>query len=108
MEAGTCWMQLGQPERAVEAFSPAHDGWPEELRRDRSLALARLASAQAAVGDVNEACRTSVEALQLMRASSSGRALRELRGVRSRLMGWARRPDIDAISQAIATLVAAA
>jgi tetratricopeptide (TPR) repeat protein len=104
MEAATCWLQLGQPDRAVTAFTQASQVWPSHLRRDHGLHLARRASAHAGVGDIAPACGLATQAIDTVRQTASARTVRELRRVADRLDPWRTRQDAGAVVTAVATL----
>ena len=109
MEAAACWTQLGQPGRALDVFDEVHANWPEDLRRDKGLSLARVAAARAAVGDRDRACSIGREAVGIAAATGSARTVSALRRVR-REAGerWRSDPEVQAICAAIASLVSKA
>jgi transcriptional regulator with XRE-family HTH domain len=108
MEAGTCWLRLGNADQALTAFSRASTDWNPELRRDQGLSLARRATAQAGVGDVGTACGTGHEALAAYVETRSARTLKELIRLRATLVPWSRDPQVVALRRAIASLAAVA
>jgi transcriptional regulator with XRE-family HTH domain len=106
MEAGTSWLTLGQHDRALEAFTWGGDAWPEALRRDRGLALARRATAHAAQGDVDQACSVGALAVGICRETGSARTLRELRRLRTFLRPLHREhPGAAQMHSAVASLM---
>lgn len=108
MEAADCWMRLGRPARALETYRMVTTAWPEALRRDRGLSLARLASVQATVGAVREACTSGAEAVAVARTTSSVRTLKELRRLQDALAPWSRDETAGALRGSIASVVASA
>lgn len=106
MEAANCWTQLGRPDRAVAAFAEARTDWPESLRRDKGLALARMSSAHASAGNHEQAVAVSREAIALASITRSARTVHELSRVRAHLAPWIREPDVAEVSAGIASLVA--
>ncbi|MGH2369661.1 MAG: XRE family transcriptional regulator [Chloroflexota bacterium] len=78
MEAAACWVQLGQPHRAVATLEQGLSSWPPEYKRDLRLCLARLALAHAAAGDAEQAYRVAQRALGIVKDTRSARTLREL------------------------------
>jgi tetratricopeptide (TPR) repeat protein len=75
IQRGACWLTLGQPARAVKVLESAIRSLPVAYRRDRGVGLSRQAAAFAAVDKPSEAARTAMEALDIARASGSGRVL---------------------------------
>ena len=108
MEAGTCWLDLGDADRALTAFSRVRTEWNPALRRDQGLSLARRASAYAGAGEVAIACGTAHQAIVVYEVTRSARTLKELARLRSRLVPWARDPQVVALRRAIASLTAIA
>jgi tetratricopeptide (TPR) repeat protein len=108
MEAGACWMQLGQPAKALSTYQLASREWPDALRRDHGLSLARLASAQAEVGAIDEACTTGSRAIAVANQTGSVRTLLELRRLRDALRPWERHGDAALVRASVASLVATA
>jgi hypothetical protein len=85
MEAAGCWRQLRQPGRALQLLSATGSAWPDALRRDNGLYLARLASAHAGAGDVLSACSIGAEAVAVAGVTHSVRTIIELRRLRGEL-----------------------
>jgi len=55
MEAASCWSKLARFDSAVAIYERSLQSWPETLRRDQGLCLARLTNAQAGGEDVEQA-----------------------------------------------------
>lgn len=105
MEAAACWLQLGQPDQALTMFALAPPAWPDGLRRDHGLHLARRATAHAGVRDVDAACDLAEQSLRTVRQTGSARTIRELRRLSHQLSLWQSRGDVTAVTAAVATLV---
>jgi len=104
MEAAACWTRLNKPEQALSVFRKNFADWPALQRRDRGLSLARLATAYAAVGEVEQACVIGGEAVQVAHVTGSARATQELYQLRRRLLPWKRQDAVSDLSHAITTL----
>jgi tetratricopeptide (TPR) repeat protein len=104
MEAGTCWSQLGEPEKAVSAFEQVSTAWDPAYRRDRGLFLARQAVARAGVEDVERAYRAGMEATVIAAATRSGRTIKELQKLRTRLAPWSSQDHVSSLRQKIVSL----
>lgn len=78
MEAGNCWIELGEPAKAIEVLQGSLIDWPPRFRRDRGLCLARLADAHARVAEPDEAIRIADHSLVIAVETSSHRTLRKL------------------------------
>lgn len=87
MEAGACWLKLGDSLRAVQALTCSAEAWPTGQDRDRGLCLARLAAAHAVADAPEAAAATGVAAVEAVRAANSARSLAQLRHVRLLLAG---------------------
>jgi transcriptional regulator with XRE-family HTH domain len=109
MEAGTCWVTLGDTVRALAAFSHSPtSGWDPALRRDQGLSLARRATALAGAGDVVAACQTAHEAIAIVTITRSSRILKELSRLPRQLKHQAHDPHVAVLRRAIASLTAVA
>lgn len=78
MEAAACWVQLGQPERALATLTDGLVGWEPRNRRDLGLGLARLATAYAETEQPDEALTTSELALDILETTHSHRIAQQL------------------------------
>ncbi|MER0477294.1 hypothetical protein ABR737_02770 [Streptomyces sp. Edi2] len=76
-QRANCWLLLGRPDRAVPILSTALASLPKIYRRDRGLLHARLATAHARNGDVDEGVDQARQALVVARSGGSTRTLRE-------------------------------
>ena len=70
MEAAHCWSQAGRFEAAISTYQESLSEWPEALRRDQGVCLTRLSNAQAGVGDVDQACTSGRQAVELVRSGT--------------------------------------
>ncbi|HEV8355130.1 MAG TPA: hypothetical protein VGR24_13190 [bacterium] len=105
METAACWGTLGRFDAAVTAYERGLQGWPDGLRRDQGLCLARLANAYAGREDVDQACSAGRQAVDVIRAAMSSRALSELQRVRVRLAPWRRHAEVSDLSDRIRGLL---
>ena len=105
MEAAACWGRLGRFDTAISTYERSLQAWPDALRRDQGLCLARLASAYAGREDVGQACRAGRQAVGVIRAATSSRALSELQRVRVRLAPWRRHAEVSDLSDRIRSLL---
>jgi tetratricopeptide (TPR) repeat protein len=62
---GLCYLQLGQPQKAVDELTTALNTLDPALRKHRCTALADLATALIQLGEVEEGCRQASQALRL-------------------------------------------
>ncbi|MEU6290263.1 hypothetical protein [Streptomyces sp. NPDC046988] len=76
-QRANCWLLLGRPDRAVPILSTALAALPLVYRRDRGLLLARLATAHARNGALDQAVDLARQALVVARSGGSKRTLRE-------------------------------
>jgi tetratricopeptide (TPR) repeat protein len=104
MEAANCWRTLGQFDKAVAAYEESLESWPDELRRDQGLCLARLSVAHAGREDIRSACTQGRRAIDVVRAAPSGRALNELQHLRVQLAPWRRDAEVSDLSDRIRSL----
>jgi transcriptional regulator with XRE-family HTH domain/tetratricopeptide (TPR) repeat protein len=94
MQRAASWIELGQPERAIDLFEDSLATLPSVHRRDRGVYLARLASAYALSGSPEIAVRKGWEALTVAQATGSRRITTELGQLRSRLASWESTPEV--------------
>jgi tetratricopeptide (TPR) repeat protein len=94
MEAAACWAKLGNYDAAIPIFERSIRSLPAQQRRDQGVCLARLANAYVGRGDVDSACRAGRQAVEVVGAATSQRALRELQALRVKLLPW--RKDAEA------------
>lgn len=102
MESALCLLVLRQPAAAEQACREALATWPEGLDRDRTLCLARRGVALIDLGEFDEACRTTMLAIDGVRSAPSGRALRMLRVITTRLRPLGRHASVRELTDALA------
>jgi tetratricopeptide (TPR) repeat protein len=73
MEAAHCWIELGQPDKAIGPLQHSLAEWKPEFRRDLGLCLARLAVAHASNGQVENALIVADRSLEIVRDTKSFR-----------------------------------
>jgi tetratricopeptide (TPR) repeat protein len=97
MEAGSCWLQLHRPVKAVECLEAALDGWPETFRRDRGLAMARLARALLANRELDKSCAVALDAVGVARSTASSRTNKQLRLLAQGLAPYRQMPVVSEV-----------
>jgi tetratricopeptide (TPR) repeat protein len=75
MEAADSYLTLHDAQRAAESCAHALSQWPGGLIRDRSLCTARLALSLSLCGDIEESCASVIQAVDLIEAAPSARAI---------------------------------
>ncbi|MFD8609621.1 hypothetical protein [Streptomyces sp. NPDC059631] len=102
-QRANCWLLLGRSDRAVANLSSALVAMPQVYRRDRGLLHARLATAHARTGDMDQAVAHARRALDVTRSGGSTRILREtiaaVDAMRSSAPGA---PGVAELAQAVA------
>lgn len=107
MDAGECWVALGDNDRALSAFALASSPSVVLSKRDHGLALSRAAHAYALAGDRVTACSAAALAIEAAQLARSGRVIRELRAVRGTLRKrWPGDDQCRAIIGAVGRLAA--
>ncbi|MGW3955354.1 hypothetical protein ACWEKM_31480 [Streptomyces sp. NPDC004752] len=76
-QRANCWLLLGRADRAVAILSTALTAMPQVYRRDRGLLEARLATAHARTGEVDQGVDHARQALIVARSGGSTRVLHE-------------------------------
>ncbi|WP_252922973.1 MULTISPECIES: helix-turn-helix domain-containing protein [unclassified Streptomyces] len=72
-QSGSCYLDLGEPDKAVISFAQARKALNPAEQRTRGLFLSRAASAHIREGDVDAGCATAHEALDLAEQLQSAR-----------------------------------
>ncbi|MGL5826310.1 MAG: helix-turn-helix domain-containing protein [Nocardioides sp.] len=106
MEAGNCWIKLNQPTKALAAFERGLADWPDGQGRDRTLCLARLATAHATAGDFDAASAIGTQALSSLTQTHSGRTLAQVKVLRHRMLPASRSPEVIEFSESFDSYVA--
>lgn len=83
IQRANCWIDLGEPMRAVELFEAELAALPRVYRNDRGVYLARLARAYAKAEEPESAADAATRALAIVRQTGSARTLTELDSVAS-------------------------
>ncbi|MEV8308378.1 hypothetical protein AB0P36_13695 [Streptomyces flavidovirens] len=86
MQRANCWIDLGDPLRAVQLFEDEIAALPQIYRNDRGVYLARLARAYGKAGEPEQGAETATKALAIAAQTGSARTLAELAAV-SRAVG---------------------
>lgn len=81
IQRANCWIDLGDPMRAVRLFEEELATLPRVYRNDRGVYLARLARAYAKSNEPELAADTAGRALAIVNQTGSGRTLTELDSV---------------------------
>ncbi|MFC5260930.1 helix-turn-helix transcriptional regulator [Kribbella qitaiheensis] len=97
-----CWLTLGKPERAISLYEATLPGLPDVYRRDRGVALGRLASAYAVSGEPEPAAMKATEALSIGQEVGSERTLRLVRAVSKTLSGYRQLPAVSQFMRELA------
>jgi tetratricopeptide (TPR) repeat protein len=105
IEAANCWSKLGRFDTAIATYERSLPSWPDALRRDQGLCLARLMSAYAGQGDLERASAAGRQAVDVIRSATSSRALNELQRVRVRLAPHRRNAEVSDLSDRIRGLI---
>ncbi|WP_187313450.1 helix-turn-helix domain-containing protein [Actinosynnema mirum] len=96
LERAACWLELGQPHRAIAGYEALRRRrWGHARAAERGLHTARLAAAHAAAGHRDQAVACGYEALDAARDSGSGLVLVEL----GRLGPWVGERDVRELAR---------
>jgi hypothetical protein len=85
MQRAGSWLALDRPARAIELYDRVLPNVPAVYRRDRGMALGRLASAHMAANQPEQAASVAREALAIAQSAGSTRTLSEVASVGQRL-----------------------
>lgn len=99
MEAANCQVRLECPEQAVVTYEKSLRDWPAVQERDRGLCLARLATANAILEDVEGAHRAAEQALGIAHRTGSTRILGELYQLQPRLARWHKLVEVSELNR---------
>lgn len=78
MEAAHCWVELGQPAKALAILQQGLAEWHSDFRRDLGLCLARLAIAHAGTEQPDEALTVAQHSLAIAAETRSARTKHQL------------------------------
>jgi transcriptional regulator with XRE-family HTH domain len=85
METGAAAARLRSYDVAADRLSEAVSSWPDGFRRDRGLAVARLALVESARGNIDAACGLGRQAVDLAAVASSARTQAVMKSLDKRL-----------------------
>jgi transcriptional regulator with XRE-family HTH domain len=105
-EAGQAWLTLGKPHRAEAHLKTALVTWPGGHHRDQAIGLCRLAAAQLAQRNVEEAAATALQAAQVARQVASPRLHARLYALRQGLQRWRSVASVAAMTDSLAAALA--
>lgn len=108
MEAANCNVVLKRPGQAVDIYQESLSHWPAVQERDRGLCLARLATANALLEDVEGSHHAAEEALAIAQRTGSARILNELFRLQPRLARWQRLVEVSEFNRELDTMRSAA
>ncbi|MCT6780567.1 helix-turn-helix domain-containing protein [Streptomyces sp. CS7] len=80
-QRGSCYLELGRPIEAAQAFDAARDVFSREEVRTRAQFLSRAATAQMRAGDADAGCAIGQEVLDLVEGIKSARLDENLRNM---------------------------
>lgn len=103
-EAALCLRHLGTPAAAEALLRPRLTSWPEEIRRDRGHALARLAFAVVSGGRLEEGVEYLDQAAAVARPTASARLRAEVKRVGQILPAKSGVAKVDEVKAAVAAL----
>jgi transcriptional regulator with XRE-family HTH domain len=102
MQRGACWLALGKPSRAITVLEGSIRALPPAYRRDCGVALSRQAAALAACGEPIQAAMVALRALDIARASGSGRLLSMIISVSGELTPHSQIQEVIRLRNALA------
>ncbi|MFI8517782.1 hypothetical protein ACIGEZ_08175 [Streptomyces sp. NPDC085481] len=101
-------MLLERPGEAAEIYRESLSHWPTVQERDRGLCLARLATANALLEDVEGAYQAGEEAMAIAQRTGSARILNELFRLQPRLARWQKLVEVSEFNRELDTMRSAA
>jgi tetratricopeptide (TPR) repeat protein len=105
MEAGASWVLLGHPTSALPILEKSHAEWLDRSQvRDYALCVARLATAYADAGQLEQACATAAEAMALAQGLGSRRVAGQVALVQRRLGKWQQDPAVASLRRSLRVL----
>lgn len=100
MQVAVCYVEAGQPHRAVNLFRQALSE-TNFSRRDYGFFQSWTACALALAGEPDEAAATGMESARRAMDTNSGRTTQELRRVMEVLRPWRNRPAVRTFADAV-------
>ena len=101
--AGRCYVELGQPNRAIPLLSGVLERYDEQQARESALYTSWLAEAHLQAGNVDHAAHLAGRTLDLSSSTSSSRGDDRVALLRSRLDPHAAVPAVGAFLDRCAT-----
>ena len=101
--AGRCYVELGQPDRAIPLLSGVLERYDERQARESALYTSWLAEAHLQAGDIDHAAHLAGRTLDLSSSTSSSRGDDRVALLRSRLDPYAAVPAVGAFLDRSAT-----
>ena len=106
MEAGASWVLLGHARTALPILEKSHAEWLDHSQvRDYALCVARLATAYADAGDLEQAYTAATEAMALAQGLGSRRVAGQIELVHRRLGRWRQEPAVASLRGSLKVLV---
>jgi hypothetical protein len=106
MEAGASWVLLGHAKTALPILEKSHAEWVDHSQvRDYALCVARLATAYADAGHLEQACAAATEAMSLAQGLGSRRVAGQIDLVHRRLGRWRQEPAVASLRGSLKVLV---
>ncbi|UQI42990.1 helix-turn-helix domain-containing protein [Streptomyces sp. HU2014] len=81
IQRANCWIDLGEPHRAIKLFEEQLAALPQVYRNDRGVYLARLARAYVKAGELESGAESAIKALGIVSHTGSARTFTELSAV---------------------------
>ncbi|MGP4112526.1 hypothetical protein ACTWP5_16645 [Streptomyces sp. 4N509B] len=81
IQRANCWIDLGEPLRAIQLLEAELAALPELYRNDRGVYLARLARAYIKAGEAERGAEAATKALAIVGQTGSARTMNELAAV---------------------------
>jgi hypothetical protein len=97
-----CYLQLGQPERAVDQARESLDAFDPSFVRNIGITTLDLANAHLRLGDIDEAARRTGAAVQHAVRNRSARLVELVRSTRADMQRWHRLPEVRALDDQLA------
>jgi tetratricopeptide (TPR) repeat protein len=101
-QAGACWADLRQPDRARPLLDEALDNLASQYVRDRTIYHARSAQTHLHSGNLDLACHDLTAAAELVRQTGSVRSIATIREARRAMSAYAREPIVREFDQTLA------
>lgn len=103
LQRAHCWIELGKPHRAVQAYESTLPSLPPVYRRDRGVAYSRLAQAYVDAEQPDAAAQVARDALAIGRSAGSMRTEQEVALVGHRLTALRRVQPVEQLLHELST-----